>query len=159
MPTTASGLRYPDPTAPVNQGANDIKNLATDLDVYPRGQLALTRLAGPADAGATPINLCTTSVSLPSARRIRVHVNLQGQQITAATPVTSAIIYGGGVGGTRFLVGAVALNDSVIVNGWSDFSAPAGSFTAYFTVLSSVGALRCIATQTFLTIEDVGKQY
>jgi hypothetical protein len=159
MGTTASGLRYPEPTDPVNQGAANIKNLATDLDVYPRGQLALTRLAGPADAGATPINLCTTSVSLPSARRIRVYVNLQAQQITAATPLTSAIIYGGGVGGTRFLVGPIAVNDTVIVNGWSDFSAPAGSFTAYFTLLSNGGALRAAATQTFLTIEDVGKQY
>ena len=32
MGTTASGLRYPEPTDPVNQGALNIKNLATDVD-------------------------------------------------------------------------------------------------------------------------------
>jgi hypothetical protein len=159
MGTTPSGLRWPEPTDPLPQGSVNIRNLAEDVDPRPRGQLALTRLAGPADAGAASVTLCTTSVTLSTARRIRVHVNLQGQQITAATPVTSATIYGAGVAGTRFLVGAVALNDTVIVNGWSDFLAAAGTFVADFRVLSSVGALRCTATQTFLTIEDLGKQF
>jgi hypothetical protein len=44
MGTTASGLRYPEPTDPVNQGADAIKNLATDVDALMK--IDATRVLG-----------------------------------------------------------------------------------------------------------------
>jgi hypothetical protein len=50
MGTTSTGLRYPEPTDPVNQGATAIKNLATDVaGKYPTmqaGTQAITLAGG-----------------------------------------------------------------------------------------------------------------
>jgi hypothetical protein len=160
MGTTLSGLPYPEPTDPVAQGAAAIKALATFLDPYPRGQLARTVSAGQDVTGTASILTTTCTVPAGASRRLRVHVNLQGQQITTAAVTTNATIYGNGTSGTRILFGAIALNDSVIVAGWSDFLAPAGMFTAYLSVSVNAGAFRVAASPlTHLTIEDLGKQY
>jgi hypothetical protein len=158
MGTTPSGLRYPEPTDPVSAGAVNIKNLATDLDPYPRGLLAHTNYPG---GDLTSGNILTTTVTVPGTgqRRLRVHVQVQGSQLTVAA-TGNLTIYGGGVAGPRLYPAALVTGTAYEWQGFGDFVASPGAFTAYVGVLVSAGTLRVTAGNvSFLTIEDVGKQF
>jgi hypothetical protein len=158
MGTTASGLRYPEPTDPVNQGATNMKNLATDLDPRPAGMLGRSTLSGSVDA-TTGSNLLTTTITLPTQRWIRVWASITGQQITGASTNLNLTIYGNGAAGLRFGVGTVAVNDTIVRLGWHEYRPAAGSFTAYVFASTAGGGAFRVSTASTLTIEDLGYQF
>jgi hypothetical protein len=156
---TPAGLPYPASSDPAANGAANIQALAQALDVYPRGLLAHFNWAsGPDWTGG---NQMTTTVTIPGnvSRRVRVHVQVQGTQITASATV-NLTIYGGGVAGPRLWPGAVTNGAGYEWQGFGDFLAPPGAFTAYLSTVVTAGALRPTGgVVTFLTIEDLGKQF
>lgn len=155
--TTASGLPYPEPGDPVANGAAAIQALAVMLDRYPRGLLART-IGTNADAVVAGIQYMVTSVTLPSARWVRVSAHLNGSAL-AATAASNATIYGGGVVGTRFVAGALAAGETVLESSESYFNAPAGPFQAYVAISVTTSAIRLVGASCFLSISDAGKQF
>jgi hypothetical protein len=66
MGTTASGLRYPEPTDPVAQGAQAIHNLADDVTAGALGKAALSLAMQPAGAaaGSLPVRYAAGQATL-----------------------------------------------------------------------------------------------
>jgi hypothetical protein len=162
MGTTASGLRYPEPTDPVNQGATNMKNLATDVDPRAAGLLARNKPASLPDVTGSG-TLMATAVTIPGTgqRWIRVTASIMVTQITSAGTSLNISIYGNNVVGSRIAAVPLAVNAQNIYFGVGDFLASPGTFTADLRISSAGGAQRpsTNADATFLTIQDVGKQF
>jgi hypothetical protein len=101
MGTTSSGLRYPEPTDPVNQGAAAIKNLADDVTTqYPKpvrgianttsnasGNLSVIHNAGRL---VTAVLITETNVASMAGKYIRPNGTYTDPNSFAATLVTAA---------------------------------------------------------------------
>jgi hypothetical protein len=92
MGTTSSGLRYPEPTDPVNQGAAAIKNLADDVtSIYtPEPTTGGVTAAGALspDAQAVPAGAALRVV----AGKLIVATDAQGQFVLTITAFTTAVV-------------------------------------------------------------------
>jgi hypothetical protein len=159
MGVTTSGIRWPEPVDPINQGAVAMRNIAEDVTTkYGRGILARTLQTAAVDITTAGATLMSTVLTLSASRWIRVYASLQGQQITAATATFNPTIYANNTLQARIGVGGIALSDAAIVNGDAYFLAGAGTLTVDLRVTGiTAGAFRVTTGgATFISVVDVG---